>query len=357
MAEDPFRGALQLGGASTLSQPQATVQPTAPPSEASLGPQVALRARLNAIVLDLLLLGTATRLLAAGLGHSVSAGTALLLFAALQFAYFFLLEACNGQTIGKRLFRVGTLTGARPTKKQIAVRNVLRVFDALPLLYASGLISLMRTGRARRQRIGDVAAGTTVVLDSGGEPLATPRWLLPLTTLLATVISIAVILPILKQRHVSAPPASGFGGSVSQPPAAGQWLAVETTTSSIGYSNSFAGRRISRLWTISRNCSSAGSCSFDLTVQLPSERPASTALLRRSDGWHATFPLRNVACGYTSAGQTIYWQRHWTMVLRFTHAGQVAEANDRHFSETPACGYGTSSGVWVGRLTAAAARG
>jgi uncharacterized RDD family membrane protein YckC len=357
VAEDSFSGTLRLGGAATLSRALASTRQPATSSDSSLGPQVAIRARLNAFILDLLLLGVATRLLAGGLGHSVSASTELLLLAALQFAYFFTLEARTGQTIGKRVFhvRVATLAGGRATTKQIAVRTVLRVFDALPLLYASGLISLMRTGSARRQRIGDVAAGTTVILDSRGKPLATPRWLLPLVTLAATAISIAVILPILKHRHVSVPPAAGFTGNVSEPPADGQWRAVGTTTSSSGYSNDYAGRQTLRSWVISRDCA-GGRCSFSLTVELPREAPATAALVPRSDGWHAVFPVRIFPCGYTSAGGTIYWPQHTTAVLRFTGSGRVAEANMRYFSQTPACGYGTALTVWYANLVAAAGR-
>ncbi|HEV3282754.1 MAG TPA: RDD family protein [Solirubrobacteraceae bacterium] len=206
MAEDPFVGALRLGGASTLPSPRvaAREQPPAgessPVRESTALPQVAIRARLNAIILDLVLLGLLTRLLAGALAGSVTAGTEVLLFWGLQFGYFFALEARSGQTVGKRVFhvRVATLGGASPTARQIAVRNVLRIFDALPLLYASGLISVMRTGRNRRQRIGDVAAGTTVVLDSHGRALPTPRWLLPTATVLATLISLAVVIPAVR---------------------------------------------------------------------------------------------------------------------------------------------------------------
>jgi uncharacterized RDD family membrane protein YckC len=164
-----------------------------------------VRGRLNAIVLDLLLLGVATRLLQGALGDSARSTDALLLFAGLQFAYFFACEASNGQTIGKRVFhvRVATLTGTPLTARQAAIRNVLRFADALPIFYASGLLSIMRTGRARRQRIGDVVAGTTVVLDAHGKPLATPRWLLPVATILATATSFAVILPLVNSHGVA----------------------------------------------------------------------------------------------------------------------------------------------------------
>jgi uncharacterized RDD family membrane protein YckC len=204
MTHDPVYGALPLGGPPTPASQEVSGRTAADespyPTAGSPAAQVAVRARLNAIILDLILIGILTRILASALGNSVSAGTALLVFWALQFAYFFGLEARRGQTLGKRAFhvRVATLAGTTPTTRQIAVRNVLRMFDALPLLYASGLVSVMRTGPARRQRIGDVAAGTTVLLDSGGKPLRTPRWLLPAVTVLATLISLAVVIPALK---------------------------------------------------------------------------------------------------------------------------------------------------------------
>jgi uncharacterized RDD family membrane protein YckC len=160
-------------------------------------PDAAVRARLNAVVLDLAIVWFASLLLSTLTPRSLDAP---LLYIALQLAYFFVLESHGGQTLGKRIFhvRVTTVSGAPLASRQVAVRNLLRVFDALPLLYASGLISLMRTGRARRQRLGDVAAGTVVVVEPGGKPLATPRWMLPAATLVATLVSVALILTAVR---------------------------------------------------------------------------------------------------------------------------------------------------------------
>jgi uncharacterized RDD family membrane protein YckC len=350
MAEHAFTGTLHLGA--PTPPPQQATEAEARPSEPSSIPQVAIRGRLNAIMLDLVLLGMASRLLAGALGKSATAGTAILFFWALQFAYFFAFEVRTGQTIGKRAFhvRVATLTGGRPTWRQIAIRNVFRVFDALPLLYASGLLSLMRTGRARRQRIGDVVARTTVVLDREGKPLRTPAWLLPVATILATAISLAVVVPILSGRHASVPATSGFAGDTSEAPAEGRWVGFGTTTRSLGYSTILAGERIRRGWTISRGCASAGRCPLQIVLQLQGRPPAVAALVPRSDGWHAEFPLRTFSCGFTATGQTIYWQQHSTMILRFANSGRSAEAHERDFSETPACGYGTATRVWTAEL-------
>jgi uncharacterized RDD family membrane protein YckC len=74
--------------------------------------------------------------------------------------YFFALESGDGQTVGKRLMklRVVRANGAPAGMREVAVRTVLRVVDN----YLIGLIAMLATGE-RRQRIGDLAAGTVVV--------------------------------------------------------------------------------------------------------------------------------------------------------------------------------------------------
>jgi uncharacterized RDD family membrane protein YckC len=176
---------------------------------------------LNAIVLDLVIIGVATRLLL--IAVTVTPADAGLLFLLVQFAYFFAFELHDGRTPGKRAFhvRVTTPGGSSPTHRQAAIRNAMRIFDALPLLYASGLLSLMRTGRARRQRLGDVAAGTIVVLDPDAKPLRTPRWLLPAATITATLVSIAVVVAAIQRgpRHT----ARGREGQIAQAQSAESW--------------------------------------------------------------------------------------------------------------------------------------
>jgi hypothetical protein len=49
---------------------------------------------------------------------------------------------------------------------------------------------MVRTGPARRQRIGDVAAGTTVIaVDGRAAERGTPGWMLPAATLFAVAVS------------------------------------------------------------------------------------------------------------------------------------------------------------------------
>ncbi len=91
---------------------------------------------------------------------------------AIGFAYGALLEGFwNGQTIGKRLFhlRVIDQTGRPLRIEQAWVRNLMRVFDALPFAYLVGGISVMSS--PLMQRFGDRVAGTLVVRQT---PLAVP---------------------------------------------------------------------------------------------------------------------------------------------------------------------------------------
>jgi hypothetical protein len=48
--------------------------------------------------------------------------------------------------------------------QQVLLRNLLRVVDALPLFYLVGMTSL--TLSSRNQRLGDLVAGTVVVMDA-----------------------------------------------------------------------------------------------------------------------------------------------------------------------------------------------
>ncbi len=91
---------------------------------------------------------------------------------AIGFAYGALFEGFwNGQTIGKRLFhlRVIDQTGLPLRVEQALVRNLMRVFDALPFAYLVGAISVLSTPLL--QRFGDQVAGTLVVRQT---PLALP---------------------------------------------------------------------------------------------------------------------------------------------------------------------------------------
>ena len=87
-----------------------------------------------------------------------------------------------GRTPGKRAMglRVTMSSGASIGFTASAVRNVLRLIDFLPSLYAVGIVSIGVT--KRNQRIGDLAASTLVVrertsVETGTAPL--PRVSIP----------------------------------------------------------------------------------------------------------------------------------------------------------------------------------
>jgi uncharacterized RDD family membrane protein YckC len=81
----------------------------------------------------------------------------------------------HGRTPGKRMagVRLVTQRGGQPAAGAILIRNVFRLIDSLPGLYVVGLISCMVT--AQRVRIGDMAAGTVLVLDRSASADALAR--------------------------------------------------------------------------------------------------------------------------------------------------------------------------------------
>jgi uncharacterized RDD family membrane protein YckC len=95
---------------------------------------------------------------------------AVLIIAAfvLLYGYFAAFEAFwHGQTPGKRLIglRVLSVTGRPVHIEEAILRNLLRVVDQLPGVYAIGIITILVS--ARNQRLGDLAAGTVVVHEKG----------------------------------------------------------------------------------------------------------------------------------------------------------------------------------------------
>lgn len=92
---------------------------------------------------------------------------------AIGFAYGALFEAFwNGQTLGKRLLhlRVIDQSGLPLRAEQAWVRNLMRVFDALPFAYLVGGISALSS--PCMQRFGDRVAGTLVIRQT---PLVLPN--------------------------------------------------------------------------------------------------------------------------------------------------------------------------------------
>lgn len=126
----------------------------------------------------------------------------------IYYAYFAVFEALwNGQTPGKRAIglRVIHATGRPVSVWEAVLRNVVRIADQMPAIYAVGIVSVFLTERS--QRLGDLAAGTVVVHErlgeAGLEALAPEGGAAPLTQYGATKLTpeeIAVIELFFRRR-------------------------------------------------------------------------------------------------------------------------------------------------------------
>jgi uncharacterized RDD family membrane protein YckC len=90
--------------------------------------------------------------------------------------YFALFETVwNGQTPGKRAVRIRVIKDSgRPISVYEAVaRNVIRIVDQFPGIYAVGIISVFIS--SRNKRLGDFVAGTVVVHETALTELQ-PAW-------------------------------------------------------------------------------------------------------------------------------------------------------------------------------------
>jgi uncharacterized RDD family membrane protein YckC len=99
------------------------------------------------------------------LGLSGMGGGVFLIFLFLiEWMYPVLFELfMHGQTPGKKMFGISVINDdlSPVTLGTSLVRNLLRTVDFLPLLYLTGLISML--SNRRFQRLGDMAAGTLVI--------------------------------------------------------------------------------------------------------------------------------------------------------------------------------------------------
>jgi uncharacterized RDD family membrane protein YckC len=116
---------------------------------------------------------------------------AILIFFAflLQFGYFAFFETIwNGRTPGKRWTRLRVIRDSgRPVGAQDAIlRNLMRIVDALPSLYAIGIVTSLIS--PQNKRVGDYVAGTVVIHEKAVQdgPL---MWESPATQLVATAQS------------------------------------------------------------------------------------------------------------------------------------------------------------------------
>jgi uncharacterized RDD family membrane protein YckC len=94
----------------------------------------------------------------------IAKAVTLLFYFVLSVGYGMILEwHWRGQTLGKRLLRLRVVDaqGLRLQFSQVAIRNLLRFVDSLPLFYLVGGLACFFSRRA--QRLGDFAANTIVI--------------------------------------------------------------------------------------------------------------------------------------------------------------------------------------------------
>jgi uncharacterized RDD family membrane protein YckC len=84
-----------------------------------------------------------------------------------HFGYFTVFEILwRGQTPGKRMVHVRVIkdSGRTLSASEAILRNLMRIVDQLPALYAVGILSALLT--AQNQRLGDLMAGSIVVREA-----------------------------------------------------------------------------------------------------------------------------------------------------------------------------------------------
>jgi uncharacterized RDD family membrane protein YckC len=146
------------------------------PEQVSFRYQIAGPARrVLAYALDLLIrLGAALLLLiflsigGGGRPDDFGTGAMLLVLFALEWGYYVVFESLwSGRTPGKRALglRVVREGGYETGFLDIALRNLLRAADFLPTAYSVGLVVMGLDRKFRR--LGDMAAGTVVIVDEG----------------------------------------------------------------------------------------------------------------------------------------------------------------------------------------------
>jgi uncharacterized RDD family membrane protein YckC len=150
-------------------------------SERALEARRARTARFLAMVLDLVVLGILSLIVNNNYGvPQITSGSPLpfeggaVFFTSvtavpwpwlvlLWMAYFIVPETLFGASLGKWVngLRVVRLDGGPMNTWSIAIRNVLRLVDVLPGMYLLGGLLVLLSGSF--QRLGDMAAGTTVI--------------------------------------------------------------------------------------------------------------------------------------------------------------------------------------------------
>jgi len=110
-------------------------------------------------------LATVLSLIAAGMANSFGDTAVITALCSAHLAYFFVFEALWSRTPGKYLFglRVCQLDGSRCTLRSAMLRTLLRVIEVNPLLFGALPAGIVLLITERKQRLGDILAGTVVI--------------------------------------------------------------------------------------------------------------------------------------------------------------------------------------------------
>ena len=119
------------------------------------------------VILGLLITALIAALVLSLGGSGSGIGLLMVAYFALNWGYRIVLEAlCNGQTLGKRVLSIRVMSdkGVSITGAQAVIRNLIGTIDDwYPFAYSVGLASMVLTRKF--QRLGDLAAGTMVVVE------------------------------------------------------------------------------------------------------------------------------------------------------------------------------------------------
>lgn len=120
--------------------------------------------RVVAAVIDLALIFFVSSIVSGAISDvSVAAGSSSLIGILIGAVYFIGLEGSTGQTLGKMVAGIEVIeqtSGQTPGLGTATMRTVLRAIDGI-FFYLVGFIVVLVSDR--RQRLGDMAAGTLVV--------------------------------------------------------------------------------------------------------------------------------------------------------------------------------------------------
>jgi uncharacterized RDD family membrane protein YckC len=104
-------------------------------------------------------------LIAAGIVNSFGETAVIIALCSAHLGYFFVFEALWSRTPGKYLFglRVCQVDGSRCTLRSAMLRTLLRVIEVNPILLGALPAGIMLLVTKRKQRLGDLLAGTVVI--------------------------------------------------------------------------------------------------------------------------------------------------------------------------------------------------